>query len=433
MTDRTAAKNATLVNLTRVKAFLPERVVFSRLPSLRLAARLPAAARPLSPQPLAPALDQDGLDREAARWRRSLAASFAAMVVLPVLAAILYFGFLASNQYVSDLQFAVRGTVERLPGAETLGFGGLATLAALNSSQEAYAVADYVQSRSMVDDLARSMDLREFYGNDSVDFWSRLDPDAPAEALLAKWRRMVDVSVEAISGIVTVRVRAFTPEDAMRINQAVRERSETLVNDMVLRLRSDMVERAEREVSLARERLDGARARLSRFQNTQATLDPMEGALSLNQTITTLRRDLLAVQVELEGSIRATGAGSPTSRLLSVRQKGLAEEIVKLEAMLTGGAGGDRTAAGDLVTFDRLKIERMLAEQQVVLAERVLEQARSERDRRHIYIETIEGPTLPGTSLFPQRGYMILMVTLSALMIWSVLALGWAGVRDHAA
>ncbi len=50
--------------------------------------------------------------RARRRGRRGVIASFLVMVALPVLAAAIYYLFLASDQYVSEVKFAVRA-VER--------------------------------------------------------------------------------------------------------------------------------------------------------------------------------------------------------------------------------------------------------------------------------------------------------------------------------
>src|SRR5262249_10484680 len=121
--------------------------------------------------------------------------SFIILVLVPVTTGCIYFGVLASGQFVSEMRFAIRGTTVPLPGIDALAASGLGKLA-VNSSQDALAVADYIGSRSMVDDLAEEIDLRAVFGKRRIDWWARFRPSRPAEELLRYWRDMVQTSVE---------------------------------------------------------------------------------------------------------------------------------------------------------------------------------------------------------------------------------------------
>ena len=162
-------------------------------------------------------------------WR-----SFIVLVLAPLVTSSIYFGFLASDQFGSEMRFAVRGATELLPGSDALAASGLGTLASLNSSQDVYIVADYIASRSMIDDLSKEIDLGAIYGKRG----------RAVEDLLRYWRSMVQTSVEPASGIVTVTVKTFSREDSVRIATAIRARCDIVANQLLDRVRHDAVDRA---------------------------------------------------------------------------------------------------------------------------------------------------------------------------------------------
>jgi capsular polysaccharide transport system permease protein len=88
-------------------------------------------------------------------WR-----SFIVVVLAPLVTSCVYFGFLASDQFGSETRFAVRGATELLPGSDVLAASGLSILTSLNSNQDVYIVADYIDSRSMIDDLSKEIDSK---------------------------------------------------------------------------------------------------------------------------------------------------------------------------------------------------------------------------------------------------------------------------------
>ncbi len=360
-------------------------------------------------------------------WR-----SFVVLVLVPVAASFVYFHILASDQFVSEMRFAVRGTTESLPGSDALAASGIGMLAALNVNQDAFILADYIKSQKIIDDLSKEIDLRAIFSRPGADFLARFDPSQSPEDFLRFWRKAVDPVVEIASGIVTVRVRTFVREDSVRLAAAIRARCDAVINDLLDRMRGDMIARGEAEVKVAMDRLAVKRASLEGFRNTRMSIDPLASAHSLGDTITDLRRDLVGVEVNLASARDSLGADALRIKMLESDRGLLSSQIAALEAKVTGTGANAATAAAALADYDRLDVEKDLAEKRVQLAERLLDNARTDGNRRHIYLVSIEDPTTPESSLFPRRGGEILSILIAALTIWSVIALTVSGVRDHA-
>jgi len=359
-----------------------------------------------------------------------LAGSFATVVILPIILASLYFGILASDQFVSELRFAVRGTTERLLGADALGTAG--GLAYLNSSQEVYAIANYIQSRAAVEEVGRTIDLRRLFRAREADWFSRLRDEASSEELLRYWRNMITVSTEAVSGLVSVEVRAFTPEDAVAVASAIRNASEAVVNSMQQRPREDMLAQAENEVRAAHKRAAQARDVVARYRASQAVVDPLDTARSVIDNVTELKASLITLNVELASAQASMGPSAPSVQTLQARRDSLKEQIQKLERRLTSTDAHERTSASQMVDYDKVEIGRNLAEHQVAMAEKILDQLRTEAHHRQIYVDVIEGPTMPQSAVFPERTLSVAETAIGAIGLWGVMFLTFAGIRDHA-
>lgn len=360
-------------------------------------------------------------------WR-----SFFILVVLPVAASFIYFQFMASNQFISEMRFAVRGTTELLPGSDALAASGLGTLASLNANQDVFIVADYIHSQRIIDDLSKDIDPRAIFSAPGADFLARFDPSGSPEDFLRYWRKAVDPSVEVASGILTVRVKTFSGQDSVRLATAIRARCEIIVNQLLDRMRRDMTERGENEVKAAMDKLAVRRARLEQFRNARMSIDPLDSAHSLSETITELRRDLVEVEVKLASARNSLGANALQIKILESDRNILSAQISALESKITGAGANASTTSAALAEYDRLDVEKDLAEKRVGLAEKLLDNARADANSRHIYLVSIEDPTTPQSSLFPRRGFAILTILIGAFTVWSVIALTVAGVRDHA-
>jgi len=366
-------------------------------------------------------------DADSAWLRRS----FIACVLAPVFVSIVYFGFLASDQFLSETRFAVRGATELIPGSDALAASGLGALAGMNVNQDAYIIADYVQSNSMIEDLSSKIDLRALFSNPKADRWARFEPSKAPESLLHYWRSAVQVAVDAASGIVTIAVRTFSPDESVRVAAAIRARCDVVANELLVRMRGAQIERAEAEVALARNRLATRRVILEQFRHARMLIDPRASAQSLSETITQLRRDLIDIEVRLDSAVKALDADAPLVRELKGHRQTLRDQIEGLESKITSQNPTFPTASAALTEYDRLDVDRSLAERRVMLAEKLLNNARADANRHHIYLVSIEDPTRPESSLFPRRGPMILTVLFSALCIWSLGALVVVGVREH--
>ena len=115
--------------------------------------------------------------------------------------------------------------------------------------------------------------MRDTIGSPSIDWWARFRKDKPIEKFIDYWEKMCDTSISFPSGIVTLTVRAFSPEDAKRIADAVVKQSENLINDLNDRMRNDTVLAAERDMQQAAQDLGQARIQMEFERNTEGLID----------------------------------------------------------------------------------------------------------------------------------------------------------------
>lgn len=365
------------------------------------------------------------------RWRRLLRRfdrMFVVVVLLPTLVAVSYYGFIASDVYISESRFVVRSPQRP---AQT-GLGALLQGTVFSRSQDdTYSVHDFVRSRDALRELDEKLQVRAAYSRKDIDALSRFPGmewwDDSFEAFHRYYEKQVRITYDSVSSISVLRVSAFSPEDAAKINQTLLEMGERLVNQMNLRSRQDLIEVAEAEVKLAEQRAKAAASALSSFRADRGVFDPdRQGTLQL-QSVARLREELLAAENQL-AQVRQVSPGNPQVATLASRVEQLRAAVAAENSRVTGRDSG---LAAKSPVFDRLTLEKTFADRQLGSALAALDAARSEAARKQLYLERLVQPNLPDRAVEPRRPRAILTVFLLGLILWGVISLVFAGVREH--
>jgi capsular polysaccharide transport system permease protein len=353
---------------------------------------------------------------------------FAGTVLLPLVLAIAYYGFIASDVYISESRFVVR-TNQQQQASGTLGslLGGIGMSRA---QDEAYTVHDYILSRDALVRLDQSLGVRKAFSDPRIDFLNRfpgLDQSDSFEELYRYYGKRVDVSYETASSIMTVRVSAFAAQDAHRINEELIAMSERLVNQLNKRALEDSIRFATDVVEDAERKAKAAGLALSAFRTRSAVFDPERQSTLQLQGVAKLQEELIASKTQL-AQVRGLSANNPQIAVLEARVQTLQKEIDAETRKVAGGGVSLTTRASE---YERLALERGFAEKQLASALASLELARGEAQRKQLYLERIAQPSLPDYAMEPRRIRSILNVLILGLMAWGIIALLTAAIREH--
>jgi capsular polysaccharide transport system permease protein len=371
-----------------------------------------------------------------------LLASFIGCVLVPALAATVYFAFIASDQLAAEARFAVRqvdsdmsGVSSAGPNSSSTGSNGSSTATASFSftatTQNAYIVTSYIRSRAIVDDLNEKLNLREIFRRPEADFWARLKRNASIDDLVEYWDSMVGTYIDGPSGVVTLMIRAFRPDDAVTLAKAVLEQSEMLVNRISDRARRDAMEMSEKEVRRAYEMTQAALADMHRFRDSAGIIDPVQAANEIGKLLIPLMTEKIRLESDLFVASRNLDDDAPTIRALKGRLETAEKQIADLKAKLTGTAGGNNTVAASLAKFEELELQRQFAEKLYALAQADLDRARLRADRQSVYLTVFVPPSLPEESRYPRRVAFPILIFIGLSVVWSIVGMVLASVEDH--
>lgn len=355
---------------------------------------------------------------------------FLLCVVLPTLLATIYYGLIAADVYVSESRFTIKSPDQKRSQISSL--ANLVQTTGLSGGQEqANEVLAYVRSRDALRQLEKSVHIREKFSTPEADFLSRFPlpfSDHSFESLFKYYTKMVDPRMDSETGTATIKVEAFTPQDAFIINRELLDLSEALVNRLNARAQSKGIAEAQAQVALATQRAKAARVALTQYRNSQAVIDPGKQAVGVLEISNTMVAERSALQAQLDLMQRVT-PNNPSIPALRNRISAISVQIAGQDSRVVGNGNGIASKMGG---YENLLVEQEFATQSLNAANAALVQARSEAQRQQFYLERVVNPNLPDTPLLPKRLIKIITVAAAALCLYFVLWMFTVGVLEHA-
>ena len=362
------------------------------------------------------------------RFLASLNIWFWALVGLPTLIAGVYFFGIASDLYLSEVKFVVRGPNKGPMSAvgAMLGGGGLSAI-----SEDTYAVNEYLASRDAVRRLEQEAGLRTLLSRPEGDFLTRFPGillwRKDFEALYRTYSRFVTVEIDTNSGVSTLQVKAYRPEDAQVIASALVKYSEQLVNSLNERARQDALAGFRREVEDTQQKIARIQSELTAYRVKQQILDPKSASAGPLELLGQMQGQLTNAKAQL-AEVLKNAPNSPQIPLIRTRIASLEKLSAEERGKLTGDNNSLVTTVAD---YERLDLQKVLAEKTLASAFTSLEAARLEAQRQQLFLETIAQPNLADYPIYPKRFASFAVVVVSCLVAYGLAWLLIAGVREH--
>ena len=365
----------------------------------------------------------------ALRLFRSLNIWFWAIVGVPTLIAGVYYFVIASDLYLSEAKFIVRTPKQ----VQASGIGALIQSTGLaRAEDDTGAVQDFVMSRDAVRKLEQKNDLRTMFSRPEGDivtrfpgvlFWRK-----DFEALYSRYEHFVSVEIDP-NGVTALRVKAYRPEDAQTLAGALLSYSEQLINDLNDRARRDALDTARREIDRAEQRIAQIQTELTAYRVKQKMLDPKSASSGVLELIGQMNAAQTNARAQL-GELLNNSPNSPQIPLVKTRIASLDKLIAEERAKLSGETDSVVSA---LTEYERLSMQRELAEKALASAFTSLEAARIEAQRQQLYLETVAQPNLADYPLYPKRVVSFITVFATCMLAYGLAWLLVANVREHSA
>ena len=371
----------------------------------------------------------DGRPRRGVAISARLRSALVAVVcLLPTIAAALYFGLYASPRYVSEAQFVVR------TGSKPNIAGGLASILQMTgisrAQDDTFAVQQFITSRSAIAQMPSDVDLRRMYNPPGADLLARYPNflfGASNEELHRYLQWMINIKYDPNTAITTLKVQAFTPEDARLLAQTLLGQAEDVVNRINTRIRQDAINLSSEEVRRSEQRVVDAQMAITEFRNREMMLDPARNSILVIELVGKLSTDLAQLRATT-AEMRSNSPDNPQIAALERRTQALEAQILTERSRIATQSDG---LADKVAVYERLLLNKEFASAMQGNALAALESARTDARRQQLYLQRIVEPSLPDRAMEPQRFYTVLSILAGNLLL---ILIGWllmTGVSSH--
>ena len=370
--------------------------------------------------------------------------------LLPMALGITYYLKFANNQYEAVAHF----TIEKSGKEQVDPLGALTGLPGnVSSTRDALIIKDFIESREVIERTRDDFDLIKLYGvnaknwrllldknrskAEKVEFsknWlSHIDEDSSIEEIIEYWQKKVSVEFDLSSGIITLVVMAFEPEEAVKIINAIIKESEELVNNLSEKSRQDSLTFARKELKNAEDKLKFARAKVSELREKEQSLSPEKNAESKLTLVEELEADRARAEAELQSLRLELPENSPKIQIAKYKVSALKQQVVKerQRSARSNGSKDEATMSSIISKYEELITEQGFAEKSYEAALLNIETARIDATRKQRYLTMIVHPKLPEDPVKPNQPNDFLVLFFACLLLWGILSLVVASIRDH--
>jgi capsular polysaccharide transport system permease protein len=393
------------------------------------------AARPIPANPPPPEIPVRPTVSVAHPRRRHwlMLGSFLLLVVLPTLLWAWYLWARASDQYVSSVGFSVRKE-ESTPSIDLLGgLGGLA--GGTGGASDTDILYEYIRSQDMVERIDARLNIKAMFAREwPRDFIFAANPEDHIEDLTDYWPRQVKVLYDTSTSLITLKVLAFSPDDAQQIAQAVFEESANKINDLSAIARADTLRLTEEELAKARGELTRTRQAMTDFRIRSQIVDPTADLTSqmgvLSGLQAKLAEQLVANDLLLDNAKPTDHRVIQSQQKIEALRKLIEAERSKFGSSSSGPAGESYSQL--MAEYEKLMVDREFAEGAYRAARVAYETSLAEAQRKSRYLAAHIEPKVAQSSTAPNRPWLLLIVAGLLLTGWSILVLIYYSIRDRA-
>jgi len=347
-------------------------------------------------------------------------------LVVSILAG-LYWGFVASDRYVSEAHVVILSTDAAGKSADT---ASLITGSVSGDKVEQFLLRDHLRSVDMMLQLDRKLNLRSHFSDPKRDILSRMwSKDAALEQFYDYYLSRVSVEFDDYAGVLVIKAQAFDRATAHAIADMLVKEGERAMNVKARELAQEQVDFAQQQVAHVGTQLEEARQALIAYQNKYGLVSPENTVESLASNINRLETSRTELQARRNAMLGYLAPEAPAVVDIDMQLRAIESQLVQEQKRLTAKKGPSLNSVAE--EYQRLQMMEKFAEDEYKAALSAVARTRIEATRTLRKVLVLQSPTQPQYAVQPRRLYNIIVSVLAIFLLAGIVHLLAAIIRDH--
>ncbi|HBQ67391.1 MAG TPA: sugar transporter [Leclercia adecarboxylata] len=370
-------------------------------------------------------VDSSGYKLAHKSWKKSLKLGSFLWVVACFAIAALYFCVIVSDRFVSRAELVVKQAdqIKMLPDAlSMLGIGG-------SNHEDILIIQDYLKSPDLLGKLDKELGLKAHYQSHDIDYFSRLPENVSREDFIKYYRQHLSLHLDELSGVLTIELQAFDPAYGQRVVALMLQESDRFINKLGHQVALEQLAFVEKEVDRAYQRVQSEKAKVLDFQNNHHLISPESTSSARLGVVSQIEAQLAQQQAQLKQLQSYMKVTAPAVVSVQARVDALTQQLAQEQSRLTGA---DKDAMNEVTArYMDVQTQATLAADLYKSGLISLEQARVEAYRKLKHLLVISQPTLAEDAEYPRRLYNLLTTGVLLCLLYGLIVMGIATLREH--
>ena len=351
-----------------------------------------------------------------------------ALAALAIVGAVVYWGFVASDRYVSEALVVIQRT--DMAAGSAMDLGNLLTGATGGNRSDQLLLRAHLRSLDMLKKVDEKLDLRSHYSDKSRDVLSRMwRTDEDQERFHEHFLARTSIELDEYAGTLNIKVQAYEAKMAKAIAELLVAEGEAYMNELGHAMARDQVHFLEKQVVELGDRNIRARQDLLAYQNRKGMISPNATAENLQGTINRLEAQATEHKAKRASLLGYLSPTAPAIVDLDLQIQAIERQIVEEQSRLTSPKSKALNAMVE--EYQRLEMAAKFAQDVYQTALVAMEKGRLEALRTLKKVSVLQSPSLPEYPREPRRIYNIVVFILAALIFAGIVHLLAAIIRDH--
>lgn len=354
-----------------------------------------------------------------------------ATALLGMSLSVLYWGFFASDRYISEAHVIIQST--QIDNGQGFDLGSLLGNVSAGNQPDQLLLRDYLLSLDMLKKLDARLHLREHYSDPRHDLlsrlWSKNNDILEIEEFYDYYLDRVSIEYDDYAGVLVIKAQGYDPQTALAITSALVKDGEQFMDALAHGLAQEQVDFLGHEIGDISQTTMAARQALLNYQNQHGLVSPQGTTENLAGIVNGMESQLSTLKAGRAAMLGYLMPNSANVVEANLQIAALEKQIASEKAKLAAPQG--KTLNRTVEEYQRLEMEAAFTQDLYKTALTALEKGRFEAARTLKKMSILQAPTLPEYPLEPRRIYNSVVSILVILLIAGIVHLLAAIIRDH--